>query len=498
MRKSGILLHITSLPTPHGIGTLGKDAYRFVDFLRAAGQSCWQILPLGPTGYGDSPYQTDSSFAGNPYLIDLDLLAEEGLLTGEEIAAASMGDDPHAVDFAALYAARWPLLRQAFRRGWSRDREAAEAFYRENESWLRPYALFFAAKRRFGMRPWTEWEEGLRSFPAGSDLLRWEDELREDRELCIFLQYHFYRQWDALRAYVRDSGIEIIGDVPIYVPMDSADVWSERELFELDDQCRPTEVAGVPPDYFNEDGQLWGNPLYDWKEMERRGFDWWIRRLKAAGRLYDVVRIDHFRGLESFWAVPYGDRTARQGRWRPGPGKAFISAVRTALPELKLIAEDLGYLTPEVRELREFSGFPGMKILQFAFDPSGDSEYLPHRIGPNSVCYCGTHDNTPLGQWLAETDEKTLAFAREYLGLNEEEGYRYGLLRAGMGCASDLFVSQMQDWLDLGTAGRMNEPGILGCGNWCWRMDAGAAGEELAKKIARMTKLYGRGGPASK
>ncbi len=495
MRESGILLHITSLPSPHGIGTLGREAYEFVDFLKAAGQKYWQILPLGPTGYGDSPYQTDSAFAGNPYLIDLDILAEEGLLTAEEIAAAPMGDDPRRVDYGALYAARWGLLRLAFQRGRDREREAVEAFYRENEGWLRPYALFFAAKRHFGGGPWTEWpDDDLRLRRGEEVLLRYEEELREDRAFCVFLQYLFFRQWNALRNYIHDSGIRIIGDVPIYVPLDSADVWAEGKYFLLDDQCRPVEVAGVPPDYFTADGQLWGNPLYDWKKMEEDGFDWWIRRMRAAGRLYDVVRIDHFRGLESYWAVPYGDTTARRGVWRPGPGKTFVTAIKTALPELDVIAEDLGYLTPEVEELRRFSGFPGMKILQFAFDPHGDSEYLPHRIEPNSVCYFGTHDNLTLGQWLDTVDDNSIAFAREYLGLNAEEGYPFGLLRGGMGCPANLFVAQMQDWLGVGAEGRMNEPGILGHGNWCWRMDAGAASGALAERICRMTRLYGRAG----
>ncbi len=495
MRESGILLHITSLPSPHGIGAMGREAYEFVDFLKAAGQKYWQILPLGPTGYGDSPYQTDSAFAGNPYLIDLDALAEDGLLAPEEIAAAPMGDDPRQVDYGALYAARWGLLRLAFQRGRDRDRQAVEAFYRENESWLRPYALFFAAKRHFGGGPWTEWpDDDLRLRRREDVLLRYEEELREDREFCVYLQYLFFRQWNALRHYVHENGIRIIGDVPIYVPLDSADVWAEGEYFQLDDQCCPTEVAGVPPDYFTEDGQLWGNPLYDWKKMEDDGFGWWIRRMRAASRLYDVVRIDHFRGLESYWAVPYGDTTARRGCWRPGPGKAFVTAIKTALPELDVIAEDLGYLTPEVAELREFSGFPGMKILQFAFDPHGDSEYLPHRIEPNSVCYFGTHDNLTLAQWLDTVDDNSIAFAKEYLGLNDEEGYPLGLLRGGMGCPANLFVAQMQDWLGVGEEGRMNEPGILGHGNWRWRMDKGAASEELAARIERMTRLYGRAG----
>ena len=493
-RASGILMHISSLPSPYGIGTFGKAAYDFADFLRNAGQKYWQILPLGPTSYGDSPYQTTSAFAGNPYFIDLDMLREDGLLTRQEIESRFWGDDPARVDYGALYAGRYELLRLAFRRGWDRDREQVEAFRRENEDWLRDYALFTALKSHFGMRSWIEWEDDdLRLRRSEETLARWERELGEDVDFCVYTQYLFFRQWNALRAYIHKLGISVIGDVPIYVPLDSADVWAAGEFFQLDDQCRPIEVAGVPPDAFTDIGQLWGNPLYDWEKMEADGFGWWVRRMKAAARLYDVVRIDHFRGLESYWAVPYGDETAKNGRWRPGPGKKFVSAIKNALPELDLIAEDLGYMTDEVIELREFSGWTGMKILQFAFDPSGESEYLPWRMDRNSVCYIGTHDNSTLTQWLEEdATPESLAFAREYLGLNRQEGYARGILRGGMGCPADLFVVQMQDWLGLGAFSRMNEPGLLGHGNWCWRMKKRAITPALTKKIRRMTEIFGR------
>jgi len=493
MRSSGILMHISSLPSPYGIGAMGKEAYAFADFLEKAGQEYWQILPLGPTGFGDSPYQTDSAFAGNPYLIDLDTLAEDGLLTKEEICSVFWGDDPHQVDYGALFAARTELLRLAYRRGWERDREPVAAFRTENASWLEDYALFTAAKRHFGMRPWIEWEDdALRLRSDGAALDRWAEELREERELCIYTQYLFFRQWNALRSYVHKKGISIVGDVPIYVPLDSADVWAEGEYFQLDEQCHPIEVAGVPPDAFTEDGQLWGNPLYDWEKMRVDGFGWWKRRLAAAGALYDVVRIDHFRGLESYWAVPYGDATARNGRWRPGPAADFVRMVKESFPDLEIIAEDLGFMTPEVMALRELSGWPGMKILQFAFDPAGESEYLPHRYEHNSVCYVGTHDNATLSQWLKSAGKKELAFAKEYLGLSKEEGYATGILRGGMGSPAKLFIVQMQDWLELGEPGaRMNSPGLLG-GNWCWRMDKDAVTLALTKKIRRMTTVFGR------
>ncbi len=493
MRASGILMHISSLPSPWGIGTFGREAYAFADFLAEAKQKYWQLLPLGPTGYGDSPYQCSSAFAGNPYFIDLDALCADGLLLQEEIREIPWGDDPAQVDYGAVFAGRSGLLRLAYQRGWERDARAVDAFRRANSDWLEDFALFSACKEHFGMKPWTEWEDDdLRLRRSDDVLARYASLLREKVEQCIYTQFLFSRQWEALRSYVHDKGIDIIGDVPIYVPLDSADVWSNAEYFQLDEQRRPTEIAGVPPDYFTEDGQLWGNPLYDWDRMRSDGFSWWIRRMRAAAKLFDVVRIDHFRGLESYWAVPAGDDTARNGHWKPGPGKEFITAVKTALPELRIIAEDLGFLTDEVVELREFSGFPGMKILQFAFDPKGNSEYLPYRCEQNSVCYIGTHDNSPLGQWLKETDKKTLSFAREYLGLNRAEGYAAGILRGGMGSPSDLFVAQMQDWLVLGAESRMNSPGILGGGNWRWRMKADAITPRLTKKIARMTEIFGR------
>ncbi len=492
MRASGILMHISSLPSPWGIGTLGREAYAFADFLAEAGQKYWQILPLGPTGYGDSPYQTSSAFAGNPYFIDLDDLCEDGLLTREEVSAVRWGDDPAMADYGALFNGRPGLLKKAYERGWERDREAVEAFRAENSGWLEDFALFTACKTHFGMKPWIEWEdEALRLRTSKEVLARYAELLREDVQQCVYTQFLFDRQWKALSAYVHGKGIRIIGDVPIYVPLDSADVWSDGDYFQLDEQRRPIEVAGVPPDYFTADGQLWGNPLYDWDKMRADGFSWWIRRMKAAAKLYDVVRIDHFRGLESYWAVPYGDPTARYGRWKPGPGREFITAVKTALPELRIIAEDLGFMTDEVAALREFSGFPGMKILQFAFEASGESKYLPHRCEANSVCYTGTHDNNTIVQWLQETDSDSYAFAREYLGLNRTEGFAMGMLRGGMSSPSELFIAQMQDWLLLGGESRMNSPGRLG-GNWQWRMKSGAITPRLTKKIARMTEIYGR------
>lgn len=490
-RASGILLPVTALPGAYGVGNLGKAACAFVDFLHKANQTYWQILPLGPTGYGDSPYQTDSAFAGNPYLIDLDALVAEGLLTAEEVNGPFWGTDPEHVDYGALYAGRRGLLEKACARGWLRDAEKVSVFRRENP-WVEDYALFRALKTHFGERPWTEWEdEGARLHDMAA-MEEYRVRLDEPMRVHIYTQYLFFRQWDALRCYARERSVRILGDVPIYVPMDSADVWAEREWFRLDEAGQPTEVAGVPPDYFSEDGQLWGNPLYDWDKMAADGYGWWLRRMKAAARLYDGIRIDHFRGLSSYWAIPFGESTARNGRWQPGPGIPFVEALKAALPQTDIIAEDLGILTEDVFRLLEQSGWPGMKVLSFAFDAGHLSTYLPHGYGKNCVCYTGTHDNAPLRQWAEEASPWNMDFAREYLGLGENGCFSRGVIRAGMASAAGLFIAPMQDWLDLGADSRMNTPGILGAGNWCWRMTWEAMNDGLAETIGRMTYIYGR------
>ena len=490
-RSSGILLHISSLPSKYGIGTLGREAYRFADALKAARQKYWQVLPLGPTSFGDSPYQSFSTFAGNPYFIDLELLAEDGLLSREELEHADWGDDPRYVDYGRIYAARFPVLRRAFERGYSRDRQWVEEFAQKNR-WVRDYALFMALKGHFGMKSWLEWEdrEIARHRPAAVE--RYERLLAEDVAFYTYLQYLFFRQWGALKEYINGLGIQIIGDLPIYVAMDSADVWAEPEFFQLDSENRPVEVSGVPPDYFSADGQLWGNPLYDYDRMRRDGFGWWIRRVEGVSRLFDVVRIDHFRGLESYWAVPYGEKTARSGRWRKGPGMDLVGVLTSWFNNLRFIAEDLGFLTPEVHQLLADSGLPGMKVLEFAFDPREPSNYLPHTYTPNCVCYAGTHDNETLLQWERKADRETLAYAREYLGIGRRAPLNQAILRAGMRSVAGVFIAQMQDYLGLGAEGRMNEPGTAG-GNWRWRMLPGEMDEALVEKIARCTRLYGRG-----
>jgi len=489
MRQSGILMHITSLPGPYGVGTMGKNAYQFVDFLQSAGQSCWQILPLNPTGYGDSPYQSFSSWAGNPYLIDLDILAKEGLLKQDELERISWETTPNRVDFGLQYTKRYPLLRTAHER--FVPGEEYNAFCQENAFWLNNYALFMAIKDALGGAPWLTWPEGLKTCRPEA-LEEQRQKLGKDLDFYRFLQYQFFRQWKALRRYANGKGIRIVGDIPIYVPLDSADVWANPHLFQLDSSLRPTSVAGCPPDSFTADGQLWGNPLYDWPIHEKTGYRWWIRRLSAAAAMYDVVRIDHFRGLESYWSVPAQDETAKNGHWYPGPGMSFVHAIRKALPGLDFIAEDLGYITPEVRKLQLDSGYPGMKVLEFAFDSREESDYLPHLYPVDSVCYTGTHDNPPLGQWLEEAAPEDVACAKAYLGLNQEEGYIWGIIRGAMSSVSRLCVVQLQDYLELGKDARMNRPGSLSCANWTWRANAGQLTPALAEKIRSVTKRYGR------
>jgi 4-alpha-glucanotransferase len=489
MRESGILMHITSLSSPYGIGTMGKEAYKFVDFLKSAGQSLWQILPLTPTGYGDSPYQSCSTFAGNHYLIDLDALIEAGLLEKREVEGRGWSYRADKVDFGAQYNNRLAVLRLAYNR--FTDQEALDTFCREQASWLPDFALFMALKGRNNGQPWYQWEASLK-FRDPEAIWKARQELKEEIRFYCFVQYLFFTQWTALRAYAHKNGIRIIGDVPIYVPYDSVDVWSNPELFQLDAAMNPTDVAGCPPDAFSDDGQLWGNPLYRWDVIGKDGFGWWIRRLAAAGELYDIVRLDHFRGFEAYWAVPFGDTTARNGRWVKGPGMDFVRAVKNNLPHVSLIAEDLGFLTQEVLDLRDDSGYPGMKVLEFAFDSREPSEYLPHTYTANSVCYVGTHDNMTMRQWFDTADKDAVEYASEYMCLNEQEGLVWGTIRTAMSSVSEQCVVQLQDYLDLGGDARMNFPGTCDGTNWTWRALDGVLTEELAAKIRKLTTLYGR------
>ena len=489
MRSSGILMHITSLPGAYGVGTMGKQAFAFVDFLKKAGQSYWQILPLSPTGYGDSPYQSCSTFAGNHYLIDLESLIEEGLLEKSEVDPIDWCWKDTKADFGRLYNNRLAVLRKAYAR--FQGGAAFEQFMVDNASWLPDFALFMALKGKYAGKPWYQWEDGVKMRrPAAMDAVRWD--LADEIRFFSFVQYLFFKQWNALHTYAAENGISILGDVPIYVPLDSVEVWSAPEMFQLDETLTPKVIAGCPPDAFSDEGQLWGNPIYDWEKMKADGFTWWIRRLAAAGEMYDVVRMDHFRGLEAYWAVPYGDTNAKGGKWVKGPDMAFVEAIAKGLPELKMVAEDLGFLTQEVLDLRDNSGYPGMKVLEFAFDSREESDYLPHTYIRNTVCYTGTHDNMTMRQWFETASEEAVEYAIEYMGLTEAEGLVRGTIRTAMSSVSDMCIIQMPDWLNLGGEARMNFPGTLSDANWTWRADKTMISDELAETIYKMTRLYGR------
>ena len=498
MRRSGVLMHITSLPSPYGIGTLGKEAMRFVDFLESAGQSCWQILPLSQTGFGDSPYQSISTYSGNPYMIDLDILVEEGWLKKEEVAAVDWGKNPSKVDFAGMYEKRYPLLRKAFARFREKIPADYDAFGWEESAWLEDYALFMAIKNDKNGASWDTWEEDLRmrkpeaieaaKRKLGTEMFFWK-----------MVQYFFFRQWRAVKAYANQKGIRIIGDIPIYVSADSVDVWANPWYFALDKDGRPEEVAGCPPDAFSADGQLWGNPIYRWDRMQQDGYDWWVRRLGHNLKIYDIVRIDHFRGLDSYYCIPAGHQNAKKGYWRKGPGMDFFRALKERLGEMPLIAEDLGYLTPSVRLLLADSGYPGMKVLQFAFGSDETNAYLPHHHANNSVIYTGTHDNHTNNGWWESISLKERRTVRERLHAEPEEKPNDLMMRAAMESVCNTCILTMQDLLDLGAEARMNEPSTSGK-NWCWRAlpdYLGAPGKSvktlpLTKKLHALTKKYDR------
>ena len=489
-RSSGVLTPITSLPSAHGIGTMGQAAFDFIDFLAEARQRWWQILPVGPTSYGDSPYSGYSTFAGNPYYVDLDQLVADGLLDAEDLEGLDWGDARY-VDYDRVYALRFPLLRKATARGLTTMAADFDRFRRENARWLEPYALYMALKDHFDGAPWMDWDADIR-LRKPEAVARWTKLLEADVTFYAFVQFLFFRQWERLRSYAREKGVGIIGDMPIYVAMDSSDVWAEPQFFQLDDQCVPKAVSGVPPDAFTDDGQLWGTPLYDWDALRADGYGWWIRRVEGAEKLYDALRIDHFRAFEAYWSVPYGETTAKNGRWVKGPGMDLVGRLTAWFNNMQFIAEDLGYITPELHALLEESKLPGMKVLEFAFDHREPSDYLPHNYPRNCICYAGTHDNNTLLGWLTEISEEDLDYAAAYLGLNPEEGYAWGVLRGGMSSVAELFVAQIQDYLGLGSEARINTPGTAE-GNWRWRLLPGELTPELAEKIAAMTRRYGRG-----
>ena len=494
-RAAGVLLPITSLPSKYGIGCFSQSAYDFVDWLAQAGQSYWQILPLGPTSYGDSPYQSFSTFAGNPYFISLETLVEEGVLTEAECKAADFGRKASDINYKKIYDARYPLLRKAYERSDIANNPEYQKFVEENHWWLADYALFMAVKARFGGRPWNEWAEDIR--------LRWDNamdyyrrELYFDIEFQQYMQFKVFQQWHRLKDYANEKGIQLIGDIPIYVAMDSADAWANPELFQLDEENVPVAVAGCPPDGFSATGQLWGNPLYRWDYHRSTGYQWWVTRLWYCFQLYDVVRIDHFRGFDESYSIPYGEDTARNGHWEKGPGMDLFRTVKEKLGWHPVIAEDLGYVTDTVRQLVRDSGFPGMKVLEFAFDSrdSGSAnDYLPHNYTENCVVYTGTHDNETLVGWLGSILPEERQKARDYLWdqrTPDKELYQ-SFIALAMRSSARTCIIPLQDYLGLDNRCRINQPSTVGS-NWRWRVTRRQLSKKLQAELLRIAKLYGR------
>ncbi len=490
MRASGILLPVSSIPSAYGIGSFSKEAYEFVDFLEKAGQSYWQILPLGPTGYGDSPYQSFSTFAGNPYYIDFEELIEEGLLTKEQCEECDWGGSEAYVDYEKIYKSRFRVLKEAFDNSRLEDNEDFQAFVAENAFWLSDYSLYMAVKDSYKGKSWSEWDGDIR-LRKPEAIEKYAEKLKEEILFYEFQQYLFDTQWRKLKKYANDKGVKIIGDIPIYVALDSADTWANPELFQLDENRRPTGVAGCPPDAFSATGQLWGNPLYKWDYHKETEYAWWIQRISYCYKLYDVVRIDHFRGFDEYYNIPFGDTTAEFGRWEKGPGYDLFKVMKKKIGNKPVIAEDLGFLTPTVNQLLKKSGYPGMKVLQFAFDSREESDYLPHNYTANSVVYTGTHDNDTTVGWYQTISRRDRGFARKYLNIKTGRELEWNFIRAALGSVSDTAVIPMQDYLGLGSEARINVPSTLGT-NWKWRMTKGQIPEGLAEKIYDLCKLYGR------
>lgn len=490
-RGAGVLLPISSLPSPYGIGTFGKQAYEFVDFLEAAGQSYWQVLPICPTSYGDSPYQSFSAFSGNPYFIDLDMLIQQDLLTNEEANACNWGDNPTSVDYAKIYEQRFRVLKLAFQRSEHQSTIEFQQFQKKHSFWLDDYALYIALKRYFGGKEWLKWPKDIR-FRAKKALYEYRLKLAEEIEFCKFCQYEFYRQWGMLKKYANQKGIQIVGDIPIYVAMDSTDVWVYHDQFQLDESRKPVRVAGVPPDMFSSTGQLWGNPLYDWEKMEKNGFHWWKERMSISSKLYDVIRIDHFIGIVRYYSIPAQDDTAQNGEWMKGPGEKLIAAIEHSVGKTQIIAEDLGVVTPAVHKLLKKRGYPGMKLLEFAFDSNGTNRNLPCHYHKNSVVYGGTHDNETLVGFFSKQKRSVLRFARNYLNVRNNKAIPWAVIRAGYASSADLAIFQMQDYLGLDNDARMNIPSTIGGRNWRWRLTENQLTPELAQTMRTFTQLYGR------
>ncbi len=491
-RSSGILLHITSLPGKYGIGTMSSEARRFIDFLVASGQKLWQILPLGHTGYGDSPYQCFSAFAGNPLIIDLEKLVKQELLTTEELPEnESFPED--AVDYGKVFHYKYKLLEKAHGRftasGDNDLKEQYNTFCTSNKWWLDDYAFFMALKIHHGGKAWMEWDKQIKLREPDA-IGRYKEHLAENIDFYRFLQFIFYHQWLELKSYANSNNIEIIGDLPLYVALDSTEAWANPEIFDFDETLTPRTVAGVPPDYFSETGQLWGNPIYDWEHLKEQGFKWWIDRIKANFLLYDILRIDHFRGLAAYWSIPYGEKTAIRGQWIEAPGEAMLKAVYDKLGEKSIIAENLGVITPDVEELRETFNMPGMKILQFAFDSAEDNEFIPHTYDKNSVVYTGTHDNNTTAGWFKHSPPQDKQNMHDYFCLDEKDP-AWSFIRLAWSTVSNLAIAPMQDVLRLGEEARMNFPGKAP-GYWKWRYQRNMLTDNHVKDLRKITEVYGR------
>lgn len=491
MRESGVLLPITSLPSEYGIGCFSKDALEFIDFLKGAGQKNWQILPMGPTGYGDSPYQSFSTFAGNPYFVDLETLIEEGLLTKEECDVCDFGEDAAYVEYEKQFQNRFELLKKAFLK-FTPDAEY-EAFVKEEDFWLDDYSLYTAIKKSQNNVCWTDWEEGLRNRKV-SALKKAKKELKEEIEFYKFIQFKFYQQWNKIHAYAKENDIKIIGDLPIYVSFDSADAWANPKLFQFTKEGFPKAVAGCPPDAFSETGQLWGNPLYNWKNHKKTGYEWWIKRIAQSFKLVDVLRIDHFRGFDEYYAIPYGDKTAEFGKWMKGPGIELFDAIKASLGDVNIIAEDLGVITDSVRALLAKTGYPGMKVLQFAFDSGTDNAYLPFNFTNNNcVVYTGTHDNNTTMGWLQTLKPNVQKVIRRYFNnwYSSDGAVVWDLIRLAESSIANLCVVPMQDFLCLGKKARINTPSTLG-DNFKWRLVKNQLSQKLMEDMKDMVMVYGR------
>jgi 4-alpha-glucanotransferase len=491
-RSSGILLHITSLPGKYGIGTLGREAYNFVDFLVISGQKMWQILPLGHTGYGDSPYQCYSAFAGNPLLINLERLIDDGLLDKKDLPENIYFDDEQ-VDYGKVNDTKYPILRKAFANHIAHPNRLRttrfNVFCQKNKKWLDDYAFFMALKVHFKGIAWTQWAEDIK-MRRNDAVNYYKHLLKDDIEYFRFVQFLFYKQWLELKSYANLNDVQIIGDIPLYISFDSSDAWANPEFFEFDDHMNPKRVAGVPPDYFSETGQLWGNPLYNWEYLKTTGFEWWIDRVEANFKLYNAVRIDHFRGLAAYWAVTYGQETAINGEWIKAPGEELLQTIKNKLGDLFIIAEDLGLITEDVIELREKFNLPGMKILQFAFDSGEENDFMPHTYNKNCIVYTGTHDNdTTLGQYKSSKDTDK-DFMHEYFHVDKNDPV-WSYIKLAWSAVADVAIAPLQDVLRLDTNARMNFPGKPS-GYWKWRFTKQMLTEKHADELLRITRLYGR------